>query len=67
MTKLEAINEVIELIVEDPYKFGVKNVEKLLPKLEEIARDIRRENRKAVKKDGTNRNKKTKARKKTRL
>ena len=66
MTKLEAINEVIELIVEDPYKFGVKNVEKLLPKLEEIARDIRRENRKAVKKDGT-RNKKTKARKKTRL
>ncbi len=66
MKELEALNKMIDLIVENPEKFKVKDIEELLPALEK-ARKVIILHRKAVKKDGTNRNKKTKARKTHRL
>jgi len=67
MKEIEAINKMIDLIVENPEKFKVKDIEDLLPALDK-AKKVINSYRKAVKNNGkSNRNKKTKARKKTGL
>jgi hypothetical protein len=66
MKEIEAINKMIDLIVENPEKFKVRDIEELLPALEKVKKIVN-SYRKAVIKDGNNRNKKTKARKKTGL
>ena len=66
MKEVEAIDKMIDLIVENPEKFKVRDIEELLPALEKVKKIVN-SYRKAVIKDGNNRNKKTKARKKTGL
>jgi hypothetical protein len=66
MKEIEAIDKMIDLIVENPEKFKVRDIEELLPALEKVKKIVN-SYRKAVIKDGNNRNKKTKARKKTGL
>ncbi len=66
MKELEALNKMIDLIVENPEKFKVRDIEDILPALEKVKKVVI-SYRKAVKKDGTNRNKKTKKNRKTRL
>lgn len=63
MKEIEALNKMIDLIVESPEKFKVKDIEDILPALERAKRVVNSYT-KGVKKDGRNRNKKTKARKK---
>ena len=67
MKEIEAIDKMIDLIVENPEKFKVRDIEELLPALEKVKKIVN-SYRKAVKNNGkSNRNKKTKARKKTGL
>ena len=63
MKEIEAIDKMIDLIVENPEKFKVRDIEELLPALEKVKKIVN-SYRKAVIKDGNNRNKKTKTRKK---
>ena len=67
MKEVEAIDKMIDLIVENPEKFKVRDIEELLPALEKVKKIVN-SYRKAVKKDGkSNRNKKTNKNKKDRL
>ena len=64
MKEIEAIDKMIDLIVENPEKFKVRDIEELLPVLEKVKKIVN-SYRKAVKNNGkSNRNKKTKTRKK---
>ena len=64
MKEVEAIDKMIDLIVENPEKFKVRDIEELLPALEKTKKIVN-SYRKAVKNNGkSNRNKKTNTRKK---